>query len=186
MGAGGNGVDACFGDSGGPLYLKTDDGYVVVGITSRAYAGVPGDRPCAYGGIYVRPDAIIDWIEEVSGKTVTYPEACNLPPELEVEDMVVLGSATAETQMVVVDPEGKEDKATFFIAVDPAHGTASVDEAGNVEYVADEGYLGVDEFVVAVTDKGFPKYPRTGGAKTVEKTVSVLSLIHISEPTRPY
>jgi secreted trypsin-like serine protease len=62
VGAGGNGVDACFGDSGGPLYLKTDDGHVLVGVTSRAYAGVPGDLPCAFGGIYARPDALIDWI----------------------------------------------------------------------------------------------------------------------------
>ena len=48
VGAGGNGVDACFGDSGGPLYLKTDDGHVLVGVTSRAYAGVPSSRPARH------------------------------------------------------------------------------------------------------------------------------------------
>jgi len=176
VGAGGNGVDACFGDSGGPLYLTTDDGHALVGITSRAYSGVPGDRPCAYGGIYVRPDAILDWMEEVTGKTLTYSDACNLPPELELEDLVVWGTTPAATQAVVFDPEGKEDKATYYIAVDPEHGQATVDEFGNVQYSAEQGYVGMDEFIVGVTDKGFPKYPRTGGAQTVEQTISVTVL----------
>ena len=67
LGAGGNGVDACFGDSGGPLYLLSDRGDYVVGVTSRAYAGVPWNYPCRDGGIYTRPDAVVDWIESKVG-----------------------------------------------------------------------------------------------------------------------
>ena len=89
---------------------------------------------------------------------------------------MVWGTTPAATQAVVFDPEGKEDKATFFIAVDPEHGQATVDELGNVQYTAEQGYVGMDEFIVGVTDKGFSKYPRTGGAQTVEQTVSVTVL----------
>lgn len=69
--AGGNGVDACFGDSGGPLYLLTDDGAVLVGITSRGYDDVR--LPCSEGGIYVRPDALLDWIVEELGESLPAP-----------------------------------------------------------------------------------------------------------------
>jgi len=74
LGAGGGGVDACFGDSGGPLYLVTDDGAYLVGITSRGY----GDArlPCSEGGIYTRPDAAIDWIEDQIGHELPAP-ACD-------------------------------------------------------------------------------------------------------------
>ena len=70
--AGGNGVDSCSGDSGGPLYLLTDHGDYLVGITSRA-ANWTGPS-CGEGGIYVRPDAIIDWIEETSGRSIPRPD----------------------------------------------------------------------------------------------------------------
>ena len=173
VGAGGNGVDACFGDSGGPLYLKTDDGHVLVGVTSRAYAGVPSNRPCAYGGIYARPDALIDWIEEVSGKTVTYSKSCNEPPELMVDDMIVFGNAAVTTPLQVIDPEGREDKARFAIVEQPLHGAARITEAGELEYTPENGFVGEDSLVVAVTDKGFPRYPRTGADQTVEQTVTV-------------
>ena len=44
--AGGNGTDACYGDSGGPLYLKTDEGNFLVGVTSRAFQ-VPWTSPAS-------------------------------------------------------------------------------------------------------------------------------------------
>ena len=51
--AGGDGVDSCSGDSGGPLYLWSSWGEpFLVGLTSRAAA--PASVPCGDGGIYVR------------------------------------------------------------------------------------------------------------------------------------
>lgn len=76
LGAGGNGVDSCYGDSGGPLYLHTPLGDMLVGITSRAYAWV--SRPCGDGGIYVRPDAVISWIETTTGITLPAPDCTPL------------------------------------------------------------------------------------------------------------
>jgi uncharacterized protein (TIGR03382 family) len=67
--AGGSGTaDSCFGDSGGPVYLETPTGTVVIGAVSRGVDG--SDTPCGGGGIYVRTDKLIDWIEETTGKTI--------------------------------------------------------------------------------------------------------------------
>lgn len=61
---GGRGNDTCFGDSGGPLFEQTPDGWRLVGITSR------GTRPrkllCGEGGIYTRVDVIARWIDEAT------------------------------------------------------------------------------------------------------------------------
>jgi len=67
--AGGSGTaDSCFGDSGGPVYLETPRGTVVVGAVSR---GVNNSAtPCGGGGIYVRTDKIVQWIEQTTSKTV--------------------------------------------------------------------------------------------------------------------
>jgi uncharacterized protein (TIGR03382 family) len=63
--AGGDGVDSCNGDSGGPAYLSTPRGEVAVGIVSR---GVGGEStPCGGGGIYVRTDKVASWIADVAG-----------------------------------------------------------------------------------------------------------------------
>ncbi len=78
--AGGTGTaDSCFGDSGGPVYLDTPRGPIVVGAVSR---GVNNSAtPCGGGGIYVRTDKIIDWVEETTGKTVMKDECVAGPDD---------------------------------------------------------------------------------------------------------
>jgi secreted trypsin-like serine protease len=66
--AGGDGPDACFGDSGGPIYLDTAAGPALVGVVSRASAMT--DRPCGGGGVYVRADKVVPWIQRVTHETV--------------------------------------------------------------------------------------------------------------------
>lgn len=79
--AGGD-ADTCVGDSGGPLYLEAKDGLVVAAITSRS--ALPAPTPCGAGGLYVRVDAIRDWLEAETGRTLLEP-ACDdtktPPPE---------------------------------------------------------------------------------------------------------
>jgi MYXO-CTERM domain-containing protein len=65
-------ADACFGDSGGPLYLETPSGYYLAGITSRGFDNSRG-APCGTGSIFVRPDALIDWIEGNLGYALERP-----------------------------------------------------------------------------------------------------------------
>jgi endonuclease G len=73
--AGGGGTaDSCFGDSGGPVYLDTPNGAVLIGAVSRGVDGA--STPCGGGGIYVRTDKIIDWIESTTHKTVA-KDACD-------------------------------------------------------------------------------------------------------------
>jgi uncharacterized protein (TIGR03382 family) len=66
--AGGHGADSCFGDSGGPVYIDTQDGHghALVGIVSRGLA-LPA-APCGNGGVYVRVDKVISWIQSVTGR----------------------------------------------------------------------------------------------------------------------
>jgi endonuclease G len=65
---GSSGADSCFGDSGGPVYLDTSRGAVVVGAVSRGVDGA--DTPCGGGGIYVRTDKLIDWIEQTTERAI--------------------------------------------------------------------------------------------------------------------
>jgi secreted trypsin-like serine protease len=66
--AGGDGTDSCFGDSGGPVYLDTPRGSVLVGAVSRGVSGA--GTPCGNGGIYERTDRVIPWIEQVAGEAI--------------------------------------------------------------------------------------------------------------------
>jgi endonuclease G len=66
--AGGDGTDSCFGDSGGPVYLDTPRGVIAIGAVSRGVNG--SSTPCGGGGIYVRTDKVLDWIEQTTGRDV--------------------------------------------------------------------------------------------------------------------
>src|SRR5205823_13940146 len=64
--AGGAGTDSCFGDSGGPVYLDTPRGAVVIAAVSRGVDNAA--TPCGGGGIYVRTDKVVAWLEATTGK----------------------------------------------------------------------------------------------------------------------
>jgi len=76
--AGGQGVDSCFGDSGGPVYLQSlHDGIVLAGVVSRALDDA--EPPCGSGGIYVRPDDLLSWIELAATEPIAVA-TCTPPP----------------------------------------------------------------------------------------------------------
>jgi uncharacterized protein (TIGR03382 family) len=84
--AGGTGsADSCFGDSGGPVYLDTPNGTVVVGAVSRGVDGAA--TPCGGGGIYVRTDKLVDWIEETTGKAIEADACDGIPYSGEDDDV---------------------------------------------------------------------------------------------------
>jgi hypothetical protein len=62
--AGGNALDSCNGDSGGPAYVRVGDEWRLAGATSRATRNFT--RPCGDGGIYTRVDRYVDWIQQVA------------------------------------------------------------------------------------------------------------------------
>ena len=154
--AGGNGADSCNGDSGGPLYLLTEEGEFLVGITSRA--AVPSSVPCGDGGIYVRADAVVEWIEDITGEELPRPNCSDVPnrsPEPTAEPIEVSvgwGWTTVEPN----DPDGWNDHS-FVVVDEPGYGRLSWPEDGIVYYVAYKPFLGRDDsFVVEVTDDGNP------------------------------
>lgn len=169
--AGGHGTDACFGDSGGPLYLETDAGTFVVGVTSRTFLGVNPSFPCRDGGIWVRPDAIVDWIEsEIGQRKITYP-SCNEAPEASVDDIVTAEGQPGSAVVSVDDPDGDDSLATVTVVEDPEHGSVSVDGHA-LTYTPDAGFVGADGFTVEVADVGTGKL-RTGAPIPIELDVAV-------------
>ena len=154
LAAGGDNVDSCFGDSGGPLYLLTDIGDFLVGVTSRGYDDA--QVPCGEGGIYVRPDAVLDWIEAESGQTI--PRAtCNARPvpSADVSSLEVEAGDSIDAVVAANDPD-TGDTHVYAVATAPAHGEATVDEDGDLTYRAGDDYEGADEFSVQVADNGIP------------------------------
>ena len=76
---GGDGLDSCFGDSGGPIYLTTPRGTFAVGVVSR---GLPGEaEPCGDGGIYVRTDRIAEWLASATGVQIDRDPCAEDPPD---------------------------------------------------------------------------------------------------------
>lgn len=76
--AGGDGADACFGDSGGPLYIPTSTGPALIGVVSRGLA--LSATPCGDGGVFVRADQVVRWIETESGRKLARA-ACDPPAD---------------------------------------------------------------------------------------------------------
>lgn len=76
--AGGHGTDACFGDSGGPVYIKTKAGPALIGVVSRGLFA--SATPCGDGGVFVRADKVVKWIEKTSGRKLERL-ACDAPAD---------------------------------------------------------------------------------------------------------
>ena len=153
--AGGDGVDSCSGDSGGPLYLLTSRGDFVVGLTSRGV--LPSATPCGAGGIYVRVDPVVDWIELVTGASLVRPdcEGINRAPSGTAPDIEIVQGIVGGTRIDVADPN-LEDHHTFSIDTPPTHGSVAVTERGGVVYTADLGWSGTDRFAGWVEEDGEP------------------------------
>ena len=104
--AGGRGTDSCFGDSGGPALLDTADGPVLVGVVSRGLA-VPG-APCSNGGIYVRADKVVPWVERVTGREIARTtcagrtDAPGEDPDVEAGGCSVGGAASLAVGFVLI------------------------------------------------------------------------------------
>ena len=60
-----NGLNSsCKGDSGGPMFIKTDKGLVQIGVTHAVNYSVPGSMSqCLGGGAYTRLSAYTDFIK---------------------------------------------------------------------------------------------------------------------------
>jgi secreted trypsin-like serine protease len=146
LGAGGGGIDTCGGDSGGPLYLQTPYGVFLAGATSRGYDD--NQYYCSEGGIYVRPDKFIDWIETSAGRPVMRG------PTPTVEPITAVQGDAGETSIVHNDPVSAEH--VYTIKTSPMWATAAVRDDGRVRVCALPGPAVADSMVVTVADKADP------------------------------
>ena len=156
LGAGGMGIDTCPGDSGGPMYLVTDYGTFLAGITSRSYDNA--QFSCSEGGIYGRPDKIADYIEMQTGVKVARA------PEPTADPISATRGDAGETLITANDP--KSEDHTFAITTPPVHGTATVRADGRVRVCTDPAMAGSDSVVVTVTDSN-------NGARAVPMTIPI-------------
>ena len=144
LGAGGMGVDTCPGDSGGPLYLMTDFGTFLAGVTSRSYDDAI--YWCSEGGIYVRPDKITDWIEEVTGVAVARGPEPTVPRKL----TAVRGHAV-EAMIDANDP--KSEKHTYAVTTQPKYAKVALRDDGHLRICMDPGVVATDSLSFSITDK---------------------------------
>ncbi|HTL32112.1 MAG TPA: trypsin-like serine protease [Kofleriaceae bacterium] len=147
LGAGGGGIDTCPGDSGGPMYLLTDYGNFLAGVTSRSYDNAT--YACGEGGIYGRPDKIVDWIEEQTLVKVTRGPTPTIADALDV----VVGNPI-EAKIAPNDP--KSNDHTFTIKTQPGYGKAAVNEDGTLRVCGSKEFFGKDKVTVTVTDANNP------------------------------
>ncbi len=168
LGAGGDGVDACYGDSGGPLYLLTDKGAYLVGVTSRSYDYVT--KPCYEGGIWGRPDYVIDWIEDRTGRTLERPDcdgggtgSGGVPPAPTADPINVVVGATGRTLVEPNDPDSSSFE--FVLIAEPTLGSAVLGQDGILAFEATA--KGEETLRVKVTDE-------RSNAEVVEIPVTVV------------
>jgi hypothetical protein len=153
--AGGDGVDSCNGDSGGPLYLRRPDGDVLLGVTSRA--SEPITRPCGDGGIYVRADAIRPWLEQILGVELPLPTCTtpvNHPPSPTVEPVRARAGVPIRVRLDPGDPDVRDAHAVE-VARMPLYGDVTVAD-GEIVYLPFGDARGGDAFALRVTDDGSP------------------------------
>jgi uncharacterized protein (TIGR03382 family) len=144
LGAGGMGIDACPGDSGGPLYLPTAYGTFLAGVTSRGYDGQVA--VCGGGSIYARADAVLGWLEQATGVAMVHG------PEPAAPAIAATLAAGGET---IIDPRDPRDTGhRFAIVAQPAHGTAKVRGDGTVRVCP--AAAGDDAVTIAIADASDP------------------------------
>ena len=155
--AGGGGVDTCVGDSGGGLWVGPTDKPYLAAVTSRGRR--PASTPCGDGGIYVRVDAIADWIETETGIVLERPTcegfSPNHAPNPTATPIILPALGTGA---ITIDPgdEDPDDKHTFTLATIEPGLFIEVSGSGDVSVQDTLGTVRSGAFEVTVQDDGDP------------------------------
>lgn len=108
--AGKAGQDTCGGDSGGPVYVRLDDGTLrLAGITSR------GPEPCGNGGWYGTPYPALCWLDSQTDAGLS-ESTCNTCDCLDTRTSddggcVIAGDRTGSAWWLVVVALGRRRRA---------------------------------------------------------------------------
>jgi len=103
--------DSCYGDSGGPLYVPTEEGDFLVGLVSRGRSDV--ERDCGDGGVYSLLSAHLAWIADQGGSA--------FEPRWEPSDEP--GSFTEDGADPIVAPSGGALRRTGSCTASPLGGS---------------------------------------------------------------
>lgn len=161
--AGGDGVDTCDGDSGGPVYGRVGGQTYILGVTSRAVR--PSKNDCGDGGIYVQMDAIIPWIEAQSGFVFQRPDCTALGlKERPRPQNIIIESAFGKTVRGHIEFENGvfSKNYSYEVITPPAHGDIEFKRNGKyiytpLEYDPSDERPQTDEWWVSVTDLSAPR-----------------------------
>ncbi len=178
--AGGDGIDTCNGDSGGPLFVTVDGTLYLAGVTSRQ--ALPSTTPCGDGGIYPRSDAFAAWIEETTGLPLDWPDCpdepeVNVPPVARADGITVLqNGAVGSTVVEIIDDA--DQSHTLTLLDQPPAGRAWV--GGDRVFVQPDAFSD-DDYVltIEVTDDGEP-----AESVVLELPVEVLGVAVVDPATR--
>jgi hypothetical protein len=150
--AGGDDVDSCAGDSGGPLFLPgRGAGPVLVGITSRA--ALPTTRPCGDGGIYVRADAAARWLRDDLGLSLTAASCDNTAPRVEPPSLALAPAGLWSGTLEIDDDPGQ---GHALVVVTTPVGVRAWAVGDTLFVAADPRFVGAARFEVEITDDGVP------------------------------
>jgi hypothetical protein len=149
--AGGDGVDSCAGDSGGPLFLAEAGSPVLVGVTSRA--ALPSTTVCGDGGIYVRADAAAAWLRDDLGLELPSNQCDNTTPVVEPLALTLTPGGRWEGTLAIQDDAGQQH------TVEPSNlplGLWAEADGDRLSVWMDLGFRGEGTFDVRVSDDGVP------------------------------
>ncbi|MEM6993533.1 MAG: trypsin-like serine protease [Myxococcota bacterium] len=124
---GANGLAPCYGDSGGPAFVKLpasegyDDTWRVFGVTSH------GDQVCGSGGYYGMMHNAVAWLESETGKDIT---PCH--------DADGTWNPTPDCQAFPMDPGGSTGAWDDWCTAVPTGGASSTCGDANPEIQGDE------------------------------------------------
>ena len=144
--AGGDGVDSCVGDSGGPLFVWGEGRPYLAATVSRA--ALPHDTTCGDGGVYVRVDGVADWITEVTGVDLVEAECdfVNTPPAPQDFSIDARVGETVSAPLHATDPD--EGQSLEWTVSDSTLGAVTLGE----ELVFEARQVGEEVLTLRVTD----------------------------------
>ena len=156
--AGGEGVDSCIGDSGGPLYLWGADGRPYLAATTSR-AALPQTDTCGDGGVYVRLDGVAAWVEGVAEVELAVPDCGdfqNTPPTPEAFELELELGESVEVELRAEDPDegqalswsiGAAERVDAVVEGSGLRATARSAGEGTLRLLVDDG---VDESALEV------------------------------------
>lgn len=113
-----------------------------------------------------------------SSDIVIVTRSCNTPPIITNDEFTINEDSTLEASIITddIDPDGTPLTADTNLVQEPSNGEVTVQPDGGFIYIPDENFFGLDTFIVAICDSGFP-LPILCGNDTV-----IINVLPVNDP----